>query len=292
MFKPYPLLHRKSLHLINCLSNMEHLAPGLHDITAERYFAAEGVSCGMLNILRDKTPMHLRAWLQGEMPIESEALRFGIVAHYAILEGNKYKKLFYQRPEGMKLTTKEGKAWLEDHSDKPNVSWEDGQHLLGMVEAVRRHPFAKRVLSSGKPEQSLFAIDDQDTLRKSRLDTLTDGNVLPDLKTCMSASNDFFERQILRLSYHVRAAYYLDNCRLLNMDKEHFMFILVEKTPPYAVRCLRMDGDCVTWGRKLYQADLQTWRQCLANDEWPGYEDSYSDVALPQWEMRRIYELI
>jgi len=48
------------------------------------------------------------------------------------------------------------------------------------------------------------------------------------------------------------------------------MFIAVEKTPPYAVRCLRLNGDVITWGRKLYEADLQTCRQCLDNDEWPG----------------------
>jgi exodeoxyribonuclease VIII len=273
---------------------MEHLTPGIHDITAERYHAAAGVSCSMLNILRDKTPMHLHSWMNGELKIETEALRFGTICHYAVLEGDKYKKLFFQRPEGMKLNTKEGKAWLAKHplKKRPNVSFEEGQAIKGMVAAVRNHPFARRVLSSGKPEQSLFVMDDQDTLRKSRLDMLTDGNIIPDLKTCASASNDFFERQILRLHYHVRAAYYLDNCRLSNIDKEHYMFILVEKTPPYAVRCLKMDGDCVTWGRKLYQADMQTWRQCIANDEWPGYEDGYAEITLPQWEMRRIYELI
>ncbi len=70
------------------------------------------------------------------------------------------------------------------------------------------------------------------------------------------------------------------------------MFIAVEKTPPYAVRCLRLNGDVITWGRKLYEADLQTCRQCLDNDEWPGYEDGYFEIGLPQLEMRQIYELL
>jgi hypothetical protein len=247
----------------------------------------------MLNILRDQTPLHLKTYLDGgERPPETPALHFGILAHYAVLEGAKYLNRFYQRPEGMKATTREGKQWMEEHADKPIVTWEEGQHLQGMVTAVRNHPLARRVLSGGQPERSLFVVDDAGTVRKSRLDSWTDGNVIPDLKTCRSASNDYFERQILNCAYHVRAAYYIDNCRLLNMDKEHFMFIAVEKLPPYAVRCLRLDGDCVTWGRKLYQADLQTYRQCLASNEWPGYEDGYADIALPQWEMKRIYELI
>jgi len=271
---------------------MEHIDPGIHDISAERYHAAEGVSCGMLNILAASTPMHLRCWLAGEREEQTDALRFGVLAHYAILEGEKFKDLFHVRPEGVKGTTKEGRQWAEDHADKPTVTWEESRDILGMVEAVRSHPFARRVLADSEPERSIFVIDDLGTLRKSRLDALSKGNVLPDIKTCQSAGNDWFERTILRHRYHVRAAYYLDNCRLLGMDKEHYMFIAVEKTPPYAVRCLKLDGDCVTWGRKLYQADLQTWRQCLANDIWPGYEDGYAEITLPQWEMRRIYELI
>jgi PDDEXK-like domain of unknown function (DUF3799) len=271
---------------------MEHVDPGVHDLSAERYMAAEGVSASMLNILAESTPMHLRCWLSGERKIETKALNFGILAHYAILQGDLYKDLFHIRPEGLKFTTKEGKQWKEEHADKPDVTFDESNHLIGMVEAIRGHPMARRLLDTGKPEQSLFAVDDTGTTRKCRLDSLTKGNVIPDVKTCLSASTDFFERQISRLRYHVRAAYYLDLANMLNIDKDYFMFVAVEKTPPYAVRCLRLSGDVVNWGRKCYQADLQTYRNCVENDEWPGYEDSYFEIALPAWEMRQILELI
>src|SRR6266487_646262 len=271
---------------------MENILPGLHDISAERYMASAGVSCTMLNVLADGTPAHLKAWMDGDRKIESEALSFGILAHYAILEGDKYKEKFHVRPEGLRLTTKEGRKWEEDHADKPSVKFEDGITLMRMVESVRRHPFACRVLEGGKPEQSLFVYDEHETLRKCRFDTLTLGNVLADVKTCLSASERYFERQISRYRYHVRAAYYLDNCRLHGLEKDHFMFIAVEKTPPYAVRCLKLNGDCVSFGRKLYQADLQVYRNCVENDEWPAYESTFAEIALPSWEMRQILELI
>lgn len=271
---------------------MENFAAGIHDIPAERYDAAQGVSCSMLNILAASTPMHLRSAMSGTPKKQTPALRTGVLAHYAVLQGDIYQERFHVAPEGMMFNTKKGKDWKADHADKPIVKFEEAVHLTGMVEAIARHPFARRVLMSGKPEQSLFVYDEHETLRKSRLDSLTDGNIIPDIKTCVSASNEYFERLISRFRYHVRSAFYLDNCRLLNMDKEHYMFIAVEKTPPYAVRCLKMDGDCITWGRKCYQSDLQTYRNCLANDEWPGYEDGFADITLPQWEMRQIYELI
>jgi hypothetical protein len=272
-----------------CMS--EHFAVGIHDLSSERYDAAEGISCSMLNVLAEGTPAHLKAWMNGERK-ETEALQFGVLAHLAILQGDLYKKKFHVVPEGVKLTTKEGKKWADDHQDKPIVKWNNAQILTGMVEAVRYHPFAQRLLYNGKPEQSLFVYDEQDTLRKSRLDTLTEGNALADIKSCASASNDYFERQILKFRYHVRAAYYLDNARLLGLEKDHFFFVAVEKTPPFAVRCLRLDGDCVSFGRKLYQADLQIYRQCLESDEWPGYSQQYEDIALPSFAMKQIWELI
>jgi hypothetical protein len=169
----------------------EHFNAGIHDLSAERYDAAEGVSCSQLNVLAEGTPAHLKAWMNGERK-ETEALHFGVLAHLAILQGDVYKKKFHVVPEGVKLTTKEGRKWADDHCDKPVVKWAECQALTGMVEAVRHHSFARRLLYGGKPEQSLFVYDDQDTLRKSRLDTFTEGNTLADIKSCISASNDFF----------------------------------------------------------------------------------------------------
>jgi exodeoxyribonuclease VIII len=101
-----------------------------------------------------------------------------------------------------------------------------------------------------------------------------------------------FERVIALRRYHVRAAYYLDNCNLMNLDKSHYFFICVEKEPPYAVRCLQLNGDVIEFGRKVYSADLQTYRNCLETDTWPGWSQSYDEIALPSWQMKQIYELI
>jgi len=51
-----------------------------------------------------------------------------------------------------------------------------------MVSSVTRIRFAKRLLVGGLPEQSIFVLDSNETLRKSRLDMLTKGNVIPTSK--------------------------------------------------------------------------------------------------------------
>src|SRR4030095_6665182 len=84
---------------------MEHFDPGIHDIPAERYMNAEGCSASMLDILAESTPLHLRWWLKTEKKPDTTALRFGVLCHYAILQGDLYKVSFHVRPEGLKMTT-------------------------------------------------------------------------------------------------------------------------------------------------------------------------------------------
>src|SRR6266436_6855013 len=98
------------------------LGLGIHSLPAERYFASAGVSKSMLDILADKTPAHLKAYLEGEREKETAAMQFGTVLHRALLEPDTFNDGFHIRPAGMKFTTKEGIAWQIEHDDKPILS--------------------------------------------------------------------------------------------------------------------------------------------------------------------------
>jgi len=264
--------------------------PGIHSIPAERYFAAAGVSKSDLDIIAEKTPAHLKAKRDGfEIEEETPAMKFGTVLHRALLEPDTYKNAFHVRPLETKFNTKNGKQWLREHDDgKPILTHRESLTIVAMVDSVYSHPFAKRLLSDAIPEQSIFVIDQNDTLRKSRLDALTKGNVIPDIKTCESASLDNFERNISRYRWHVQAAYYIDNCKLAGIDKSVFFFIAVEKSPPYAVRCLQLDDTSIEIGRTLYRRDLQIYCNCIDSGIWPAWEDSFTTASLPAWEMRKM----
>lgn len=261
--------------------------PGIYSVPAERYHAANGCSKTMLDFLANQTPAHLAAYLFGLTKEETPAMRFGTIVHRAMLEPDTYKEGFYVKPEGMRFTTKEGQGWQSEHSERPIITEAESEQIDAMVSSVHCHPFAKRLLAGGTPEQSIFVEDNNGTLRKSRLDALTKGNVIPDLKTTESAALDQFERNVSRYRYHVQAAYYIDNCKLAGIDKQAFFFICVEKTPPYLTRCLSLNADVIEYGRNLYQRDIQIYRNCLESGKWPGWSDSYDEVALPPWELKQ-----
>lgn len=260
--------------------------PGIYSVPAERYHAANGCSKTMLDFLANQTPAHLAAYLFGLTKEETPAMRFGTICHRALLEPDTYRQGFYVKPEGMRFTNKEGMAWQSEHQDKAIITQSESDQIDAMVSSVHCHPFAKKLLAGGTPEQSIFVEDHNGTLRKSRLDALTGGNVIPDLKTTESAALDLFERNVSRYRYHVQAAYYIDNCRLAGIQKDAFFFICVEKAPPYLVRCLNLNSDVIEYGRNLYQRDIQIYRNCLESGRWPGWGDGYEEVALPPWELK------
>lgn len=266
--------------------------PGIYSIAAERYHAAAGISKSMLDVLAEKTPAHLRAQLDGEVREETPAMRFGTILHRALLEPDTYKGGFHVRPEKLNFTTVAGKDWKAKHEDKAILTSGEAAQIDKMVSAVHTHPFAKRLLTGALPEQSLFVEDGSGTLRKSRLDALTKGNVIPDIKTVESANLEAFERSVSRYRYHVQAAYYLDNCNLAGIDKQSFFFICVEKTVPYAVRCLQLMPEVIEVGRRLYGHDLQIWRNCMESGEWPAWSTGFEECGLPTWEMKQAEAMV
>ena len=254
----------------------------IQDLSHAQYLAADGVSNSMLAVIREKTPMHLR-WQMHNPGEPTEAQIMGTLVHAAILLPDD-KPAFHVRPQGLDMRTKDGKEWAAEHADLPCLSSDAAASIDAMRMAVHRHPTASRLLKNADYERSLFVKDDAGTLRKLRPDILPHGgNILPDLKTCIDASESEFSKSIANYGYYCQAAYYLDGCKLAGRAFQNFAFIAVEKTPPYAVAVYVLDFTAVEYGRRLYQRDLQVYRNCVESGVWPGYSDTATCIGLPPW---------
>ena len=161
------------------------------DLAFAQYTAAPGVNNSMLKILCDKTPAHLRAYLDGPPQEPTAAQRFGQLLHSFLLQPETMDGAYHVKPDGMKFNTKEGKAWQDEHAGKPILSSEEHAQIEAMVAAVHSHPSAKRLMANAAFEQSIFVTDSHGTKLKLRPDILPHaGDYLPDVKTCDSAKAD------------------------------------------------------------------------------------------------------
>lgn len=192
--------------------------------------------------------------------------------------------------------------------DKIIIPAQDYKHMLGMLQAIDRHPWAAGLVSGASVEQSFFhggtrSVIDHDTgqvietfvLRKCRPDIITsNGEWVVDLKTTMDVSLAGFGTTIARMRYEVQAAWYLDVLRdLYGSDAPRgFAFIAAQKGRPYDVAVHYLTADQIERGRHLYERDLTRLLVCQHNNYWPGADNGdLLQAKLPYWAEREYLEL-
>jgi hypothetical protein len=162
-----------------------------------------------------------------------------------------------------------------------------------MLESVKRHPMATQLLrGDGNNEVSGWAKHGPTgLLLKGRADRITEdtkGNtVIVDLKTTGHGDGkaDEFEKQIAIWQYHRQAAHYLDI-----FGASFFVFLVVEKLPPYAVACYQVDAPDIEFGRFQNLRDLRAVAQCRETGEWPAYGNEIKTLRLPHWAKKETLE--
>jgi exodeoxyribonuclease VIII len=256
----------------------------LHNLTNAEYHAHAAISKSGLDRM-DQSPAHYTSWLS-EPKKETPALVFGGAAHCIILEPEEFLSRYISAPDGIDRRTKDGKAaWAEiEATGKTILSADDWKKLFDISCSISAHPVANELLSDGIAESSVFA-ELLGVPVKCRPDWLHDNSVIVDLKTTENAGPNAFSKSVANYRYHVQAAFYSDICQEIGLDIKAFVFIAVEKNPPYAVSVYELDFDSIEVGRTLYQRNLETYRRCLEADHWPAYSQSIETLSLPRWAM-------
>ena len=240
-----------------------------------------------------KTPAHYKQWLAAQEEDESDALRIGRIAHRAILEPDKFEAefttLYAVKPDGMKFSTKEGKEWKAAAiaEGREIITFDQSEFISAAVSGVKAHPMASKMLRSGTPEVSISAMMG-DVPVKCRVDFLTTGNSIIDVKTARDASAAGFEKAVNERGYYRQAAFYLDVCEIAGLYMRTFCFVAIEKEPPYLVACYQLSEEAIEIGRREYKALIALYRHCCQSNTWPGYSTGLDIISLPEW--RRIRE--
>lgn len=269
---------------------------GLVELTNQEYHAAAGISKSGLDLIH-RSPRHY--WQRYLSPDRAPshptpAMVIGTATHSAILEPVDFAATYIKAPQ-FDRRTKAGReqyaAFEEENPEKIGLAPDVYQDVILMREAVRQHPAASMLLQDGLAEQSVFWRDPlTGVLCKIRPDWMPEGRpIIVDVKTTDDASPEGFAKSILNFRYHVQAAWYLDGWNYATREERAgFVFIAVEKKPPYAVAVYVLDAAAVAAGRDEYRANLDAYARCLATDEWPAYSPKIESLSLPIWALKRL----
>ncbi len=268
---------------------------GVFDLPMPDYLAAHGVSQSQLKRIA-QSPAHLRYYVSHPEPSTPDQI-IGTIGHVAVFETTRLETCCWVKPNTYQdAKTSDWKKWngnatackdwIAARQDRPIISQEHYTDVLGMADAIRRHPAAALALKTGKAEQSLFCEDPDTGLQlKCRADWLS-GNAIVDLKTCQDASPMGFAKCVANFGYDIQAAFNLDLANILGLGKAHFIFIAAEKEPPYAVGVYQLDQESIEVGRSKYRRLLSCYLQCVVDDKWPAYSSNIEFLSLPMWAQR------
>jgi hypothetical protein len=248
-------------------------------------------STGARKLLPPSTPEKFKHWRDHPQP-PSDAFDIGHVVHALVLgKGAQFTVL---NPSVHGLTRK---GELTDAYASTSM-WKDavaavraaGQvpihidnHRAAVEMADAVHAQVPDAFTDGEPEVTVFATDPRTGVKlRARFDWLKPGEVV-DLKTAASAEPRDFERAAGKFGYYVQEAFYRYVAQLAGLTIERFRFVVVEKADPYPVTEHEYDDVALGVASGLVRQAIDTYAQCAARDEWPGYEPGVHLMSLPPW---------
>lgn len=267
---------------------------GLHPgLSRAAYDAIDAVNVSRL-IPFDKSARYALWSIQNPSPPTADMI-FGTAFHCAVLEPERFEQAYGVEPPGDGRTTevKEARAkWRAEHPGIIDLSEGEMKAINGMRESVASHPFASKLLfgEGGYNEVGMLWRDEETgMLCKGLLDRLAPfggWTWIVDLKSCADARRVEFRRSVRRLHYGPRAAFYLDGCNTAKPRQRRFVWIAVEKTPPYDLIVYEAEDDAIEAGRSRYRRWLRQYAEAVESGVWPGYPDDVQPLGAEDTDYR------
>lgn len=270
---------------------------GIYTIPEKEYHAdpcvEPSLSSGIAKTLLALSPRH--AWHQHPRlnpdykPEESGDFDLGTAAHALILEGKDNLEVI----DADSWRTKAAKEAREEARIKGKIPVLP--KIVTDVYAMRDEAYRS---FKSNPDLAGYDLDDMEAERsliwteagiwlRSRLDKLSrDRTLILDYKTtARTASPDQAVRTALSLGYDIQAAFYTRGVEAVCKPAKRpvFVYMFQETEPPYAVSFIGMAGAFLDLGTSKVNAAINLWRQCMTENDWPGYPNRICWAEPPPW---------
>lgn len=261
------------------------------------YHSKAGMSKTKLWRILEKNPLWFKYCEDNPPLCDSPAFLFGAALHKAVLEPEGFGDEYIVMPK-FDRRTKDGKelyaAFEMSRGERDIIVQEDKYIIDEMVTAVRSHKYAD-FLTRGEVEKSYYWTDELtgiDCQARPDCFKIVDGRgIIVDLKTCAEADTESFKRSAIKYGYDMQAAMFKAAC-----EKEHgipcdFIFVAIEKTPPYMINILQADEIMLKYGEDRFRTALGICKECNDSGNWYGYNGFsgiINNLSLPAWLAKEV----
>jgi exodeoxyribonuclease VIII len=250
------------------------------DISSESYHLGSELSRSRAWDLLKLTPMHVKHSIDHPPP-STPALLMGGCFHSAVLEPDKLEYEYGELPneiDGKSPATKHYKEKMSEMKfNYPERRWlnaKDFNTCMEMAASALENPVLSEYMSDMDAiieGTGYFSMAGAEC--RVRPDYFLPGaEVVIDLKSTMDASEKGFEKSVRQFGYAFQACFYMEGLRRMGYDVNEFIFVAVEKRPPYATAAYRLPIAEITKYLEDMTSSCRLWSKCVSSKVWPGYD--------------------
>ncbi len=274
---------------------------GVFDDISDKEYHTNKSSYSSSLIKKMACPAEAKWYMDNPQPYKDH-FAFGRAIHCWILEPEKFEAQFLtgiSAKRNSNDTRHEWADWFSSHGwassrdwiirdKKPAATWnaefervtrknivtpDQIDEIKLMAESIKANNNARMLLDGGVAEQSVYATDPDTGLPlKVRPDYMND-YFISDLKSIQDVDDFTIDRAIANFGYDVSGAMYTHVTQLATSEYRPFCFIFISKAPPFMCRVIVLSDESARIGWDKYQELKKKLADCLASNEWPGYDD-------------------
>lgn len=228
-------------------------------------------------------------WCEENPPEQSDEMVVGSAFHKLVLEPQDFGTEFVVMPT-IDKRTKSGRetyeVFLSQTQGRQVITQEQYATICGMRDSIYENRYAVALLK-GEHEKSMYGMDElTGEIIKTRPDCfrlINNGSeksmIITDLKSCRSAQDDDFTRDAFKFHYDLQAYMYSKNASDIfgiPMENISFVFIAVEKKPPYLLNVVQVDEYVLQHGEARFREYVGMYHRARTTDNWWGLNGEHN----------------
>jgi len=249
-------------------------------MTYEEYDALPGLRASVIK-LGLKSMAHMRAAAIGEIPVSSDALRFGGHFHSAILEPETFAANVAVWQGGDKRSCpKEWRAFKAEH-DTRWMDPDEHARLMRMSAEIHGNQDAHRLIAGARHEACYQWEIEGVGPCKCRLDGIGPEGIV-EVKTTSTDSKEQFFAQAERLGYALQFGWQRLAVQL-EIKTRNVWCIAVKSTSPYWVGVFQVSEQIIKHGEDEAIRIARQYRACEVMGVFPGPCSGVQEFERPAW---------
>lgn len=225
------------------------------------------------------SPAHYFHWKHNKVESDNQAFAIGNAVHCLALEPSEFTSKFVVAPEVDRRTTEGKRIWSEflaQSEGKQVIKEDDYRQSLAIAKSVIENPVFQTYATEGAIVEAGLHTELHGNEFKCRIDLYDHTlNTIVDIKTYTgNVTTSNITSEIFKRGYDIQSYCYREAVKNVVGKLPNFVFIFVEKEPPYAVNtCVIGETNHASTGEYV-EKSLTRFANCKATQIWPSYANS------------------